>query len=153
MLYRPRFTEKQKAIHDDLLSLNEAFRRGLDEFVTGTRQPYTFTKAEKHDLFKRNKAFEKGNASTVNTITQRFIAQGIFLVDHFKVNQDSPYETKGEVYRLANNPYRSGSLLSKEWERGFNTAYFRNQRQKSSTQPKGKDKYLGNFFLGLQPLY
>jgi hypothetical protein len=105
----------------------KAFHTGYRAFIEGERVQVTFSPSQKLDVERRLKALRKGNSKLAHNVAYKLSEQGLYLIDIHRTEADAlPEETIGEKVTIASNPYDAGSYASKEWERGFNAAYFRN---------------------------
>jgi hypothetical protein len=137
------FTPSQEAFHESILALEDAFKRGELDFFHGQRVPVRFTKAQKIEVKKRSKALAEGNTHRADKIAMFMFLNGMHLSDIYlgdETENVAPDQTVGEHAVMASNPYTDGSLLAKEWERGFNTAYFRNLARIKYNESQNKRK-------------
>lgn len=122
-------TPNQTKIENELLSLTEAFEKGKRDFNLGQLVPMVPTYTQASEIKKRAKAILKGNAYLADKIKTHLFIQGVHVSDVYFGGGTIPLTSVAERAVIASNPYKDGSLLNKEWERGFNVAYFANLRR------------------------
>ena len=113
--------------------MEQAFNRGVRDFEMGARVPAKdLSRWQKIWLFRRSTAIKKGDRFNTNKYTNLLLDEHLILQDEYE-NEVYSDTTPMKVVD-ASNPFRKGSVWAKEWQRGNDTAYFRqldkNQRNK-----------------------
>lgn len=132
-------TPSQIEIENSILSLEEAYARGFKDFMLGQRVPMALTPTLLSDIALRKKLLKRGLTDKAGKLSIRLFMEGVHLVDTFLEGSEVPSFTKAEKAVEASNPYKDGSLLAKEWQRGNNVAYF-NNLNRINRKKQWKDK-------------
>ncbi len=105
---------------------NVPFDKGYKAFFHGDSVPMEFSVLQAIDVKKRLEAFRFGQESKAIALGWKLFHQGIHLVDYIEEGSPHPHETKGFYSVEPFNPYPPHSQMAKEWQRGVNSAYFKN---------------------------
>jgi hypothetical protein len=107
--------------------ISDAFKRGYNAFLYGDKVLATLTPNQETDILNRLRAIRWGDMVKAERLAVKLFLSGITLVDIYNSPSDAyPCETEGYKSVEPSNPYRSETLLYKEWQRGVNSAYFNN---------------------------
>lgn len=114
-----------------------AYKRGIYEFYNGVLVIQAVPESIVPLLQHRANAIAKGQ--DIDWYNQRITNQGYTIKDYY---EDEKYVGSDLcTVQMATNPYKVGSLYHKEWQRGYDTGYFRHLRNVKSAEKKKKDKY------------
>lgn len=115
-----------------------AFQRGYSAFFKGERVSYVPTHKEADALDRRANLLSAGLNRAADKIADSFTEQGVFVVD-IHDTAGTYEETILEKTGVASNPYPLKTFAAKEWERGFNAAYFKNISYHATKKGKPKN--------------
>jgi hypothetical protein len=116
--------------------LSSVFQLGFQSFFNGGRKPYYPNSLQKAIISKRAYAIRQNKPqSYIDKLAQQLLSQGLVCVDYIDTNDEYKW-TKVEQVTIASNPYLPYTLMHKEWQRGWDKAYFisrsyQNERNKS----------------------
>ena len=102
-----------------------AYKRGIYEFYNGVMVEVETPKNLEHLMVNRAAAIISGNTQEATALGDKVLNQGYVIKDYYEPNY------AGSTLCItvgASNPYKVGTLYYNEWQRGFDTGYFRNLR-------------------------
>lgn len=118
------------AIDQEISGLAISYNRGYSAFKRGERKDYITSQLETRSLNNRLTFLNNNQIKKADAIALKFLLQGICLIDVMSNEFEDKVEyTIAEQIIEASNPYNAGSMLSKEWQRGNNSAYFDNLKR------------------------
>lgn len=107
-----------------------AYKSGYGAFFNGQRGPKQLTTAERRDVNRRLYLLVR-TPKSAERIEQKFREQGIRLVDF--TDDNGQLNTRAEITVMATCPYKAHTYAAKEWQRGYNAAYYQNlERNKNA---------------------
>lgn len=110
--------------------IEAAYHRGEQAFIHGDKKLIEPDTNQAIDVKNRLRAHRWDDEKKLNRLTAKLASQGLTLVDLYDSETAlHPFDTECYISVEASNPYNNGSLMAKEWQRGFNAAYFANQRK------------------------
>lgn len=108
------------------------FERGYAAFFNGGYGEANLDYNQRQSVVRRSNALLNKDHKTAMSIQATFKRSGIVLTDKTEQFMDGDSKVTRVVttalhLTVADNPYKAG-ILQREWQRGFDTAYFHSQR-------------------------
>lgn len=133
--------ERAAAYKQSLLGLPHiiegAYKRGIYEFYNGVLEIVETPHDLEQVMVDRATAIIQGH--NIDKFNTRLTNAGYVVRDYYNHDQTVFEGSELCVVRLASNPYKPGSLYHKEWQRGFDTGYFRNLNNVKLAEKKRKN--------------
>jgi len=104
--------------HPDIVNL-AAFKGGYAAFFKGSRKPYALSPKQQEEITKLK------SGKRIAALVKWYEERGVILT----LTTAQPLY-KAEQVTLAECPYKPHTYAAKEWQRGFNAAYFNNLERK-----------------------
>lgn len=118
-----------------------AFNKGYRDFFNGGRAPLFLTDAVLQDLKRRIMYLNLDNDKAVD-ITRKYQINGVSITDHVaggKVVSSTAYKVVEAVCS-----FKEGTYAAKEWQRGYNAAYFKNLRKDNAGSYASHSRFIPN---------
>lgn len=117
--------------------IESAYKRGIYEFYNGVLAVVSTPPHLEQVMVDRAAAIIMGQ--DIEKYNVRLTNAGFVVRDYYNHDQTNYEGSELCVVMGASNPYKPESLYYKEWQRGFDTGYFRNQKNVKSAEKRRKE--------------